>query len=362
MEGGELKNIFKVWVLVFASLSYCYLIARRIAKGKLRLLSIIPVLCLFLLLPLNFSSIHLRGLTAFFLSWLANFKLLLFAFGKGPLSLNPSMPLLRFISVAYFPIKIKYQSPNGSNGAKENNHSFPFPSRIVPNSPLFYSIKVILLAVVLRLYDYSQYIHPLILRFLNCTHIYIGMETVLITVAYLARLLLGLELEPTFKEPYLSISLQDFWSRRWNLMVSKILHPTVYEPTRRLAVQLFGIESEMSRLVAILNTFFVSGLMHMLVWVYVGCWHPTWKTMFFFALNGVCLAAEVAVKKAVAGRWQLHPVVSWLLVNGFLFGTISWLLLSDIVRCQLDIKGVREYKAFEEFIKDVSGYRGFHGP
>ncbi|KAJ4971141.1 hypothetical protein NE237_004240 [Protea cynaroides] len=315
---GEWKKIIKVWVSVFASLSYCYLIARRIPKGKFRLLSLIPIFYLFLLLPLTLINFHFRGFVAFFLAWLANFKLLLFAFGQGPLSVDPSMPLLHFIFVTFFPIKIKHQSP--------------LPTKKAFKFPLLYSIKVILFAVSILLYDYRLYIHPHIQALLCCGHIYFGVEITFAVLAYMTKLVLGLEFEPTFKEPYLSTSLQDFWSRRWNLMVPKILHPTVYEPTRRIAAHLLGNKSEpVHRLVALLNTFLVSGLMHELLFFYIRYSHPTWKTRLYFALQGVCLAAEVAVKKLLAGRWQLHPVVSWILVNEFLFVTIYWLLLSDVL-------------------------------
>ncbi|XP_042481531.1 probable long-chain-alcohol O-fatty-acyltransferase 5 [Macadamia integrifolia] len=348
---SELKNIIKVWVSGFASLSYCYLIARRIPKGKFRLLSIIPIFCLFLLLPLIFSTMHFRGYTGFSLAWLANLKLLLFAFGQGPLSLDPSMPFLHFIAVGCLPIKINYQSRHGSSTANEN----PSP---LPKLP--YPIKVVLLPVVIRLYDYRQNLHQQFVMLLCCSYTYFGAEIILGTVAYLVSLVIGLELEPTFKEPHLSTSLQDFWSRRWNIMVPKILHPTIYEPTRCLAVQLLGNEFEsVPRVVAILNTFFVSGLLHELLFFYMGYWQPTWKTMYFFALQGVCLAAEVVVKKELATRrWQLrlHPAVSWSLVNGFLFITISWLLVSDIIQRQLDIMAISEYKALEGFIKDLSGF------
>lgn len=35
-----------------------------------------------------------------------------------------------------------------------------------------------------------------------------------------------------FDEPYLATSLQDFWGRRWNLMVSSIFRSAIYAPTR----------------------------------------------------------------------------------------------------------------------------------
>ncbi|XP_048320071.1 probable long-chain-alcohol O-fatty-acyltransferase 4 [Ziziphus jujuba] len=53
-----------------------------------RLFDILPFIFLFLFLPLTLSSANLGGNTAFFIVCLANFKLLIFTFHKGPLSSN----------------------------------------------------------------------------------------------------------------------------------------------------------------------------------------------------------------------------------------------------------------------------------
>ena len=86
---GEIYNFIKVWLSVFVCLSYCYTISKKVSEGLSRLLCVLPIVCLFLFLPLDLHSIHLGGTTAFFIAWLANFKLLLFAFGRGPLCFDP---------------------------------------------------------------------------------------------------------------------------------------------------------------------------------------------------------------------------------------------------------------------------------
>lgn len=55
----DLTSFIKVWVYGIISISYCYYIATRIRAGVSRLLSIFPVLVLFLVIPLSFSSAHL---------------------------------------------------------------------------------------------------------------------------------------------------------------------------------------------------------------------------------------------------------------------------------------------------------------
>ncbi|KAF2283911.1 hypothetical protein GH714_017138 [Hevea brasiliensis] len=193
---------------------------------------------------------YLGGPSAFVIAWLANFKLLLFAFGKGPLS--SSMSLARFVAI-------------------------------------------------------------------------------------------GLELEPQFNEPYLSSSLQDFWGRRWNLVVSGILRPTIYEPTRNLATCL--MDRNWAPIPAILGTFIVSGLMHELVFYYLGREKPTWELTCFFLLHGVCQAIEVALKKAFARSWQFPWLISGPLTIGFVMVTGFWLFLPSMHRCKVFERSTIEFAA-----------------
>ncbi|KXZ53650.1 hypothetical protein GPECTOR_6g567 [Gonium pectorale] len=41
---------------------------------------------------------------------------------------------------------------------------------------------------------------------------------------------LGLQLVPTFDQPWLSSSLSDFWGRRWNITTSSVLRTLIYDP------------------------------------------------------------------------------------------------------------------------------------
>lgn len=106
---GELNNLMLVWISAAASLCYCSAATKLVPAGPARLLCFLPVICLFLALPLRLTTLTLTSLTSFFLALLANFKLLLLAFGKGPLGSDPPLTLPLFLSIACFPIKI--QSP-----------------------------------------------------------------------------------------------------------------------------------------------------------------------------------------------------------------------------------------------------------
>lgn len=342
----EFSNLIKVWLTVFVCLCYCYVIGKAISKGPLRLLFLLPIVCLFLYLPLNLFSMHFGGLTGFFITWLGNFKLLLFAFGKGPLASDPlNLSLKRFVAVACLPIKISHH---------DQNKETPSPKTLEKGqiSLLNYATKGVLLAVLLKVYEYSEFIHPKVLLGLYCFHIYFFLELILAVVAAVAKALLGFELEPQFNEPYLSSSLQDFWGRRWNLMVTSILRPTVYEPTLNFSKHVIG--HKWAPLAAVMATFLVSALMHEILFYYQGRLRPTWNITGFFLLHGFCLTVEIVLKKAVGKKWKLPRLISGALTVAFVMSTSFWLFLPQLLRFQADVRLLEEFAALGAFIKNAT--------
>ncbi|XVF26166.1 hypothetical protein REPUB_Repub13aG0275900 [Reevesia pubescens] len=353
-SGGEINNFMKLWLSIIISLCYCYSIGKIFPKGTVRLLCLLPVISLFIFIPLNISSIHLGATTALFITWLANFKLLLFAIGKGPLS-SSSLSLPRFLAVACFPIKIQ-QNPSAKSHLNGHNKEIPGstkPKKGYLQTPLNYAIKIVLFALLLRVYDYSEYIHPTIILFLYYYHMYFCLEIILAMVAAVVRTLLGLELEQQFNEPYLSTSLQDFWGRRWNIMVTSILRVTVYEPVLNMGASFVG--RKWAQILAVFGTFVVSGVMHELIFFYLGRVKPTWEITWFFLLHGTCLMGEITLKKAFGDKWRLPRVVSTPLTLGFLELTGLWLFFPQLLRCRAYERAIEEYAALGAFLKNVSG-------
>ncbi|MCL7027867.1 hypothetical protein MKW94_003417 [Papaver nudicaule] len=336
----EIKRWIKVWVIAFIALTYCYFIPSRIPKGKLRLVSVIPVVYLFIILPWNLHSNLLGGPTAFSLVWLGNFNLLLFSFGKGPLSPPPkhgSISLFTFLALAFLPIKIKQQT---------NNNNSPSSGILKPPSALHFATEVLVLAIL----STKQNIHPKLVTLCYCGYLYIGLQFILLAVGVVAAKVLHLEIEPPFNDPYLSTSLQDFWARRWNLLMTNILRLTVYEPLKKWG-----------HLKAQFAAFVVSGLMHEIIFFYLGgrVNPPTWEITCFFVLQGFCVCLEVKVKKLVKGsRWSLPPMVSTPLTVGFLTVTSSWLLFPPLIRGGFDVKSRREIVAVIDYVKDISKQMG----
>ncbi|KAL2475720.1 Acyl-CoA--sterol O-acyltransferase 1 [Abeliophyllum distichum] len=338
---GEINNFIMVWITVLASLAYCHTVDKIFPKGYTRCLAILPVICLFFYLPLNLTSIHLGGTTSFFIAWLASFKLILFAFCKGPLYSNPPIPLSRFIPLACLPIRFSAGTEGFSSQETKKKSQ---------KSPTNYVTKIILLVILIRVYDYKNYIHHYIILFCYCLHIYFMLEMILAMVATLARVLTRVELEPQFDEPYLATSLQDFWGRRWNLMVSNILRPTVYDPVLSISKRVMA--RKWAVLPAVLATFLVSGLMHELVFYNIGRLKPTGEVMCFFLLHGVSLAMEIGIKKVLKGRFTLPWIVSGPLTLAYVMTTSFWLFFPPFLRGNADLKGCTESIAFIESVKN----------
>lgn len=371
----EISNFIEVWISVVVSLCYCYYFsAKFVPKGMPRLFSVIPIVSLFFSLPLKLHSGNLGGTTAFLIAWLANFKLLLFAFGKGPLS-DPSISLFHFIAIACSPIRIQ-QSKSPSSLEKSlkpqirdnpcpldqdghnpplngHNGENPYP-RITQKghaSIWNFATKGFLLALFIRVYNYSAHLHPKVILIISSFHIYLGLEILLGTAAAMARALLGIELEPHFNAPYLSTSLRDFWGRRWNLVVAQTLRHTVYDPILCVSARFMG--RKWASLPAVMCTFLVSALMHELIFYYLGRMRPTWELTWFFLLHGACLVVEIAIKKVVKDRYRLPRLIATPMTVGFVMVTGLWLFFPQLLRCKTDVRSLQEFALLGAFVKDV---------
>ncbi|XP_050218889.1 probable long-chain-alcohol O-fatty-acyltransferase 5 [Mercurialis annua] len=332
---GELKNLINLWVISILCLCYCYYIASKLPKGPFRFFSLLPVFYLFIILPLNLTTFHFGATSAFFFIWLANFKLLLFSFNQPPFSPIPAS-FFHFISLIFLPVKPK-------------NNQFHNPNLIL------FSVKILIVAILFHLYSYKQFLHRYLILACYCLHLYLELEIILAVSAIPARAVFGFDLEPQFNEPYLATSLQDFWGRRWNLMVTGILRPTIYFPIRRFFMRFIG--STWAFIPAFIATFVVSGLMHEVIYFYITRVSPTWEVTWFFILHGICVAVEVAVKKMVSDRWRLRGSVSRALTLSFLAVTGVWLFFPQLIRNKIDDKVIGEYLFFVDLVKQTSiGY------
>ena len=106
-----------------------------------------------------------------------------------------------------------------------------------------------------------------------------------------------------------SSSPSEFWGRRWNLLVHKGLKNGVYKPARKCTS---------SRIVGVISTFVVSGIIHEYVNFVmfndydssssssdIVVYRFTWKQILFFGWNGVLITLEYCI-----GHWAIFKWMS----------------------------------------------------
>ncbi|EPS68808.1 hypothetical protein M569_05960, partial [Genlisea aurea] len=327
----ELELFVKVWLTAVGSLVYCRQIAGRIPGGPARLLAVLPAVYLFIALPFQLSVVVLGAPTVFYLGWLANFKLLLFAFGAGRLAAEPPLSLVEFVAVGLLPV----QKSKGAESSPGNRF------RLV--------LESVALAAILWLSSYREFIHPNVMLILYGGTIGLCLDLMFAVTSVAVRAAVGMELEPQFDRPYLATSLQDFWGRRWNLIVTGILRPSVYLPVRRFTAPYAG--EKLALAAAILATFAVSGLMHEFIFFYLTSRAtPTWEVTCFFLLHGFCVVLEDQMKRG--GVRRLPVGASRISTLGFVGMTGAWLFFPQLINYGVALKGIEECLTAIAYVRD----------
>ncbi|GFP96474.1 acyl-coa--sterol o-acyltransferase 1 [Phtheirospermum japonicum] len=329
----EIINFIKVWSSVHMSACYCYGISKLVPKGTTRFFMFLPVLCLFVLLPLNLTKVNLILPTAFSVTWLATFKVLLLAFGTGPLS-SPSFSLFQFVLIFSLPIKLQR--------ARRKSHKNGLRS-------ILQKAKKFSIMIFLVFLGFHKHRLPRdIVLFLSCFFVCTGLEMGLKAAAVIGRLLLDMQVEPPFDGPYQSTSFQDFWGRRWNCVASSSLRSTVFDPTLHYTSQVLG--RKWANIVALLATFVVSDLMHEIIYYYLGRVRPGWGTLSFFLVQGLCVAIESTFKRKIGSNWQLPQVIVGPLIFVFVICTYMWLGFTELMEHNVVDRALEEYAAVGTFV------------
>ncbi|CAL5068509.1 unnamed protein product [Urochloa decumbens] len=333
--GGDLRSLAAVVAATTACMAYARFAARRLRPGLPRLAALLPALAFLPFLPLAFRALHPRAISAFFLAWIAEFRLLLLAAGQGPL--HPSLSLPAFVAIAVFPVT-RREDPRKTKTASA---AAARPGLGLAESAAMAALLAAIVSLEDRVSGYA-------LLALYSLHVYLALELVLASSAAAARALLGVDLEPQFDRPYLSSSLRDFWGRRWNLAVSALLRDCVFLPVR---VRLGGAVP-----LAVLAAFFVSGLMHEAMFSYITLQPPTGEALAFFALHGACAVAEGWWARQHE-RWPRPPrAVAAPMTVAFVGVTAFWLFFPPITRPGADKQVVAESEAMVAFVKDAAGW------
>ncbi|KAI4388211.1 hypothetical protein MLD38_000562 [Melastoma candidum] len=130
---------------------------------------------------------------------------------------SPYKPFLLFTILACFPIQINPPNPK---------HPKSFLCK--KNSPLGLQSKAVLLMAAVLVYDRRHLLHLDLLYMLYSGTLLLFVNVIVGLFVSSIGVVLGFDPQPPSNEPYLSTSLEDFWGKRWNLIVRDTMHHTVH--------------------------------------------------------------------------------------------------------------------------------------
>ncbi|OEL23936.1 hypothetical protein BAE44_0015045 [Dichanthelium oligosanthes] len=253
---------------------------------------------------------------------------------RWPRPLDPALPVLPFVFTAVLPVKLKRRNDRRPDA----DAAVAVTSRAKSvHWVASCAVKVAVIAAVIHVLQFKNLLHLYVRLVLFGIHLYCFLDLVLPFMAA-AGSAIGMELEPQFDKPYLASSLRDFWGRRWNLMASAILRPSVYGPVRARAGRAAGVFA----------TFVVSGLMHEAM-----TWYVT------LLLHGACCVAEDwCARQRAEGGWPWPPPppprpVATALVAALVVSTTFWLFFPPLYRSGVEEMLLEEYAALAVYFVDA---------
>ncbi|KAL2622264.1 hypothetical protein R1flu_002469 [Riccia fluitans] len=231
--------------------------------------------------------------------------------------------------------------------------------RVVLLRCLFYLAFV---GVWVQQYMTQAHIPQLILYFSYSILLYTGVLLVFELPAAIAASVFKVELPAQFNMPFLATSIADFWGRRWNLLVNNLLRVSIYIPI----LQAFGGRSGKRpsfqvKVLAVLASFTVSGIMHEIIFFYMSRTAPTFEATMFFVLNGAGTLLESWLQRKK--YYNPSKLMGWFVTFCFVFFTAAWLFFPPLVRDGSDRQIIKELNRFVLWIRDLAfnSSRGFIG-
>lgn len=270
--------------------------------GLGRLVLAAPIVISNCFAPLIFDPVHeFTTHTSYLLLlvWVANFKIIALALNRGSLT-HEDLSLSQFVFLYSLPITAQSNAKATKAGAKSNNrinHSAGTNAELAGK----WVLKAVLLIVIVYILSSKPKWLPVLLRELTeAFMLYWFLGVLMDGPAALMGWGMGMSISPHFDAPYLSASMSEFWSKRWNLTVGNTLRFLCYDPVhegRLIASDKPYKVSKLRSAAAICWTFVVSGLMHeFLIW-YLEPRAATGEWLTFFVLQGPLLLAETSLKK-----------------------------------------------------------------
>ena len=157
--------------------------------------------------------------------WLTTFKVLGWAVGRGPLAQTLTFP--QFVATMGLPITPVLGKPPAA-AARRGNARQAEVGHATLGAASDFCLKLVVLAGVVTALQ-SPILPRLTRELLYALGLYLFMGVVMACVAVGSVGLLGMPVAPHFDRPFLSASLTDFWSRRWNLNTGYTMRFLVYD-------------------------------------------------------------------------------------------------------------------------------------
>lgn len=328
--------------------------------GWFRLGAALPVFVTYVYLPWVYDPVtHCIGTALLFCvyTWLANFKLLTYCWGSGPLSeASIRRSFLKFHLSLTAPVNILLQNERRNPIGRKKRISVGSKFLASDSWPALAAgcvVKAVIVFYTCSFYSHKKTYSIYFLHFLHAIELYVFASMVEEIFGAVAQFLTGFELQPHFDKPYLSSSLEEFWAHRWNLTVSATLKDTIYIPTlhfvwRCTTFTLFQPmqvkltkPSMWARFVALMATFLVSGLMHELA-IYYLVFKVTGEMTAFFLLHGFLTGIEIWLKKQFSPLVQLPWILSVGLTVGFVYYSGIFLFFAPIVSQGIEQRAIEQ--------------------
>lgn len=266
---------------------WCWFFVRPLRSSLHRLLSALPVVALtsipatlFYRDSTNESVLYYYCVTNYL--WLLNLKLIALVLDRGPLIAFSARPLL-FSWVLLFPINVE-----AHNGKKKGGLN-PKEAQGVLVGMMGKVLGCMCFARgVIAFWEYGA-IRDFCLSWL----MYCLLTAVMEFTSYVSLVVLGIELMPHFDRPWMTTSISEFWSIRWNLVIGALLRDLIYDPI--LEGSLLRTNGDrpnpVRQMFAVLCTFLGSGIMHGLVIYYIAGIYA-WMNVVSFCIHGVIVIFE----------------------------------------------------------------------
>ncbi|GLC67260.1 hypothetical protein PLESTF_000534500 [Pleodorina starrii] len=226
----ETSSAFRIAVLVIVHIIFAiwlkYIVA-RLPLGTLRVVAVLPFLAVDVVCPCFFDK-DTEPLQVFclifILTWHCTFKVLAFCWGRAPL--RESMTVAQIAATLSLPLfpKPLSRTKSGPEGRLQDSagSGAALAVRLLG--------KLALTVLVVLLYEQYRETMPLVLKHYVLAFVIYAMSGIIMDgPAAVVVEALGLEVLPTFDQPWMSASLSEFWGRRWNIPTTSILRTVVYD-------------------------------------------------------------------------------------------------------------------------------------